>query len=163
MTDSPDKIFSAAFAKTFAFEGGYVDDPDDPGGPTKYGISQRAYPELCIETLTKDEAMAIYKRDYWTRCRYAEITVAAIAIELFDVAVVCGPRRANMLLQEAARRANGHYLEIDGILGERTLAEVNECDNPAHLLAELRLQEVGYFLRLKRPKHLAGWITRALA
>ena len=158
-----DKIFELAFAKTLKFEGGYVDDPEDRGGPTKYGISKRAYPELYIASLNEADAKEIYKRDCWTRCRYAEIENASIAIEIFDVAVVCGPRRANMMLQQAARRANGHHLEVDGILGDRTLGEINKCESPAHLLAELRLQEVEYFLRLNRPKYLAGWIRRALA
>ena len=164
MNASPsEKVFEAAFAKTLKFEGCYVDDPADPGGETKFGISKRAYPDLDIEALSEGDAGEIYRRDYWTRCRYGEIQNAAIAIEIFDVAVVCGPRRANMMLQEAARRANGHHLEVDGILGDRTLGEINKCESPAHLLAELRLQEVEYFLRLNRPKYLAGWIRRALA
>lgn len=45
-------------------EGGYVHHPNDPGGETKFGISKRAYPDLDIANLTRDEARAIYKRDY---------------------------------------------------------------------------------------------------
>jgi lysozyme family protein len=46
-------------------EGGYVDNPADPGGATKYGISQRAYPHLDIYNLTRAEAIEIYRNDYW--------------------------------------------------------------------------------------------------
>jgi len=45
-------------------EGGLVNNPDDPGGLTKYGISQRAYPNLDIANLSVADAMAIYDRDY---------------------------------------------------------------------------------------------------
>ncbi|WP_425526518.1 glycosyl hydrolase 108 family protein [Xanthomonas oryzae] len=46
-------------------EGGYVNDPRDPGGETQWGISKRAYPELNIRALTRDQAIEIYRRDYW--------------------------------------------------------------------------------------------------
>ena len=50
-------------------EGGYVYDKDDPGGETKYGISKRAYPDFDIKNLTKDDAKAIYLRDFWQRAK----------------------------------------------------------------------------------------------
>ena len=46
-------------------EGGYVNDPSDPGGETKYGISKKAYPKVDIKNLTLDDAIEIYKDDYW--------------------------------------------------------------------------------------------------
>ena len=49
-------------------EGEYSNDPNDPGGETKWGISKRAYPDLDIRNLTKADALAIYFRDYWTAC-----------------------------------------------------------------------------------------------
>lgn len=48
-------------------EGGYVNDPDDSGGETNFGISKRKYPEVDIKNLTDVSAMAIYRRDYWDR------------------------------------------------------------------------------------------------
>jgi lysozyme family protein len=58
-------FFDQAFALVIGAEGGYVCDPRDPGGETKYGISRRAYPSLNIQSLTLDDAKAIYRRDYW--------------------------------------------------------------------------------------------------
>jgi lysozyme family protein len=50
---------------TLSKEGGYVNDPVDPGGETNWGISKREFPELNIKTLTKAQAIEIYKRVYW--------------------------------------------------------------------------------------------------
>ena len=57
--------FPAAFAIVVGLEGGYVNDPRDPGGETKYGIAKRAHPELDIKNLTLEQAQDIYRREYW--------------------------------------------------------------------------------------------------
>lgn len=57
--------FDRAFVVVVGIEGGYVNDPADPGGETKFGISKRRYPDLNIAALTLDQAKAIYLRDYW--------------------------------------------------------------------------------------------------
>lgn len=48
------------------WEGGYVNNPADPGGETNWGITKRSYPDLDIRNLTRDQALEIYRRDYWT-------------------------------------------------------------------------------------------------
>ncbi len=63
MKESWDK----AITFTLSWEGGYSFRSDDPGGETNYGISKRSYPTLDIKSLTKDEAIEIYKRDYWNK------------------------------------------------------------------------------------------------
>jgi len=57
--------FGRAFEFVKKWEGGYSDDPNDPGGETKFGISKRSYPSLDIKNLTIDQARSIYYRDYW--------------------------------------------------------------------------------------------------
>ena len=52
---------------TLHHEGGYVNDPDDLGGETNFGIAKRFYPDVDIKNLTKDEASDIYRRDYWDK------------------------------------------------------------------------------------------------
>jgi hypothetical protein len=59
--------FERAVAFVLRHEGGYVNDPRDPGGETKYGISKRAYPRLDIKGLTEADAKEIYRRDYWEK------------------------------------------------------------------------------------------------
>lgn len=57
--------FQAACQFTLKWEAGYVNNPNDPGGETNYGISKRQYPDVNIKNLTLADAMVIYKRDYW--------------------------------------------------------------------------------------------------
>lgn len=57
--------FDRAFGIVVGVEAGYVNDPKDPGGETKYGISKAQYPDLKIADITLEQAKAIYLRDYW--------------------------------------------------------------------------------------------------
>lgn len=80
-------------------EGGYINDPDDPGGETKYGISKRSYPTLDIRALTKEQAKEIYKRDYW-RPLFCDQTEWPLALYLFDAGVNHGRTRALQFYRE---------------------------------------------------------------
>jgi lysozyme family protein len=82
------------------YEGGYTIDPDDPGGATKFGISQKSYPDLNILDLTLDEAKAIYRRDYWTPCHCDDLP-RPLAIAVFDCAVNQGVGEAIRLMQKS--------------------------------------------------------------
>ncbi len=59
-----DRKFAVALEKVLAHENGYVNDPDDPGGETKFGISKRSYANLNIKDLTREQAAEIYYRDF---------------------------------------------------------------------------------------------------
>lgn len=88
--------FDSAFAIVVNHEGGYVNNPADPGGETKYGISKRAYPTLDIANLTLEDAKAIYKRDYWDALNL-DSEPYDHALCLFDCAVNQGVGRAKQL------------------------------------------------------------------
>lgn len=75
------------------WEGGYVFDPTDPGGETKYGISKRAYPNLDIKNLTPEQALEIYYRDYWQKV-HADVLDYPDCVALFDTGVNNGVSRA---------------------------------------------------------------------
>lgn len=79
--------FNLAFDKLMGHEGGYVNHPSDPGGETQWGISKRAYPTLDIKALTRDDAKAIYKRDYWDKI---EGVSDLVRFHVFDFAVNSG-------------------------------------------------------------------------
>lgn len=99
--------FQEAFKFTLPWEigpkgmidGGYTNDPDDPGGETKWGISKRAYPHLDIKNLTLAQACDLYDHNYWqlSGCDSLPLPLAAV---VFDTAVNCGVGRAKEWLQQ---------------------------------------------------------------
>lgn len=105
--------FQKAFQVLVGAEGGYVNDPRDPGGETKFGISKRAYPGLDIAALTQQDAEDIYLRDYWDPVHGDDIPWP-LCVFVFDAAVNQGPSAAVMLLQKS--------LEVpqDGSFGAKT-------------------------------------------
>lgn len=78
--------FESAFGIIVGIEGGYVNDPKDPGGETKYGISKRRYPNEDIKNLTIERAQFLYQRDFWNphKCDYLPWEQALL---VFDTAV----------------------------------------------------------------------------
>jgi lysozyme family protein len=113
--------FDEAFELLIGHEGGYVNNPADPGGETKYGISKRAYPGEDIRNMTLDRAKAIYLRDYWSPAG-CDGAPYAIRFDLFDMAVNSGVKAAVRCLQTAAGSP------ADGILGPNTLRAVAAMD-----------------------------------
>ncbi|HHW13511.1 MAG TPA: hypothetical protein GXX28_01085 [Firmicutes bacterium] len=158
--------FRRAMEKVLEHEGGYVNDPADPGGETKYGISKRSYPDLDIKNLTRGQAIAIYRRDWWDRLRLGEIEDPDLAAKVFDLAVNVGAGTGIMLLQRALTAA-GHPVSVDGVVGPATLAAANSAD-PKAVLAALRSEAAGHYRLLiaKNPalvKFRDGWLNRAYA
>ena len=94
--------FETAVNLTLEKEGILSDHKDDAGGLTKYGISQAAYPGLDIASLTKADAIAIYKRDYWDKAQCEEIPYP-LDIMLFDTAVNHGVTKAVKILHYGRR------------------------------------------------------------
>ena len=119
--------FDTAFERVIGHEGGYVNDPHDPGGETKFGISRRAYPDEDIAGMTLERAKAIYLHDYW-RPVGCEQVPDQIRFDLFDTAVNSGLTRAVKFLQRAANAVD------DGKLGPQTIWAVRNMD-PGRLFA----------------------------
>jgi len=91
------KDFEKAIKFVLKWEGGYSNDPNDPGGETKYGISKRSYPELDISKLTLKQAKEIYYQNYWLKTSCDELPFP-FNIVVFDTAVNMGRRKAIELL-----------------------------------------------------------------
>lgn len=121
MTDN----FDIAFRQTLGHEGGYVNDPSDPGGETNWGISKRSYPELDIASLTALDAKQIYRRDYWDRLGLDKLNSGHIAAEMFDTAVNAGRTNATKIAQRALNYL-GEDLAEDGDCGSVTIAALNK-------------------------------------
>ncbi len=159
------QTFRVAVEKALADEGGLVENPADPGGITKFGISQRQYPDLLIAQLTREQAIAIYYRDWWKRFGYEQLP-RLIAEKVFDLAINIGPGEATRCLQRALRACGIDELE-DGILGQETRAQVQRADNTA-LLAALRSEAAGHYRLIAASRQdkgsapfLKGWLRRA--
>ena len=148
--------FGIAIGFVLSMEGGFVNDPNDKGGATKYGISQRAYPDLDIQHLTEEQAVAIYYQDYWRACRCDELPAAAACL-VFDTAVNMGTRTAIRFLQQSLKVVD------DGIIGPKTLAASFINPPAAYLNDYLSHRANRYFaiaLNESQRRFYRGWLKR---
>ncbi|UKA12920.1 glycoside hydrolase family 108 protein [Photobacterium damselae] len=145
--------------KEGAFNGraGYVNDPTDRGGETKYGISKRSFPNLDIAGLTLVKAVSIYHRNYWRAVR-ANLFSDRLAFVLFDAAVQHGHITAIKFLQELAG------VKQDGIVGHKTAKAAGNINDP-FLATALIIRRGRFYSRivLRRPnqaRYIKGWFNR---
>jgi lysozyme family protein len=92
--------FDRAFNFTIGVEGGYSNDPNDPGGETKFGISKRAHPSLDIKGLTLEDAKNVYFVEYWMEVGGDELPFP-LDIFAFDAAVNQGVIAALSLVKKS--------------------------------------------------------------
>lgn len=93
--------FNVAVEQVLVHEGGYSNDPQDPGGETNFGISKNAHPEAWADgRVTREEAIAIYRKDYWDRNRLDE-QPADVARVMFDIVVNQGQDGLEDILEQA--------------------------------------------------------------
>ncbi len=157
--------FQEAVKLVLELEGGgrIVAHPRDPGGLTKYGISLRAHPELGasgIRNLTMDQAIEIYRSKYWIPLRLSRFS-PRLALPLFDAAVNHGLRKAGELFQEALNRL-GADLEVDGILGEKTVKAAKSYA-PKRVLSSLLAERLRFYRSLDTHDVFgAGWEKRII-
>lgn len=124
--------FDTAFDRLMGHEGGYVNDPDDPGGETKWGVSKRSYPNEDIPNMTKEKAKVIFRRDFWDQIQ-ADKVFDGVAWQLSDFAYNSGPRNAIRAYQRALGVAP------DGNFGPFSLAasqKMSESDQIMLVMAE---------------------------
>ena len=115
--------FEEAVQLTLKHEGGFVDNSNDRGGPTKYGITQVDLPGIDIKLITPQQAMDYYREHYW-KALYSQINDQELANKLFDCGVLFGVGTAVKLLQLSMQSKIA--LVSDGQFGEQTLADVNQ-------------------------------------
>jgi len=156
--------FLAAFGRVLQAEGGYVNDPHDRGGETKYGISRRQYPTEDIYNLTLDHAAFLYRKDYWEYLELDLVKVQAVAEEIFDTAVNMGPARAVRILQESLNWL-GSELVIDGKMGPNTRNALNAYRYPESLLKVLNGVQFDHYQQIveedpEMARYFRGWMRR---
>lgn len=147
--------FDRALGVVLGHEGGDSDHADDPGGFTRFGISQIAHPTVDVRSLTREKAGEIYRAEYWTPMRCDELP-PPLALCVFDAAVNQGRMAAGRLLQESVGTT------VDGVIGEKTLVAVYR-----HPVSRL----IRRFMTARAQRYIAtggfatfgrGWIARAI-
>ena len=122
--------FDKALAAVLVHEGGYVNNPKDPGGMTNLGCTKAVWEEHCghpvnekvMRALTPDDVAPLYKRKYWDKVQGDELP-NGVDYVVFDAAINSGPGRAAKWLQSCVG------VEPDGGIGPKTLAAVRAFDS----------------------------------
>lgn len=157
-----DERFDRFWPELMKYEGGatLVNDPDDTGGMTRYGISKRAYPKVNIQTLTEERAKEIFFNDYYLPLKIPAIADEKLAWQIFDFGVNAGVFRSAKTIQR--------ILSVipDGSIGNKTLNKIELYDGESPLWIVFTAERVKYYLTIaeRRPanrKFLKGWILRA--
>lgn len=148
----PEKVrFNLVIDLVIYDEGGEVNDPDDLGGHTKFGITKARYPNEDIANLTIERAKYLYYRDFWKRF-YCSRLYTGCDYFFFDMTVQHG--KAVEILQRAVGA------QEDNIIGPKTLAKCMEFE-PEELLERMASQRAIYYLRVIGGRK-ANWLQKII-
>jgi len=172
----PCKTFEIIVAKILDFEGGYVNNSFDSGGPTNRGIAWITWQSFSqsvlgvaptlqnLQNITADDAKEIYKQKFWNKNRLDEVQDGDLRYFIFDFYV----NSYSIAIKNLQKTLNslGHNLTVDGGMGDATIAAINSTD-VITLYNSYRTSRENHFrnLAVKRPKdlkHLAGWIANRI-
>lgn len=168
-----------------AREGGYVNDPDDPGGPTNFGVTLATLQGLGLDLdgdgdidagdvrlVSREQAITIFIRDYFQRPRIAMLP-AALQPSVFDMYVHAGSNAVRVL--QRLLRDMGQDLAVDGVIGPQTGRAAHRAlaEAPDHLVDAYGIARRNYYYHIgdqrpasrkfarRRDGGKGGWITRA--
>ncbi len=168
-----------------AREGGYVNDPDDPGGATNFGVTIGTMRRLGLDltgdgrvsvadvrALSREDAVDIFITHYFERPRIAELP-KSLQPSVFDMYVNAGGNAVKIL--QRLLREMGHDISVDGALGPQTIraADISAKQAPAYFPDAYGIARRNYYFRLAdrrvasrkyartRAGGKGGWIKRA--
>lgn len=168
-----------------AREGGFVNDPDDPGGATNHGVTLGTLRRLGLDltgdgavtvadvrALSRAQAVDIFIRHYFEKPRIAELP-AALQAPVFDMQVNAGANAVSIL--QRLLREMAYEVAVDGRIGPQTIAAARDAaaPDPQALADAYGVARRNYYFRLadarpasrkyarSRSGGKGGWITRA--
>lgn len=154
--------FEIALKLVLQHEGGYVNNPHDPGGATNFGITQHTYDAwnqlhgnmpTSVKHITHEQVAAIYQHDYWDAIDGDDLP-SGIDIAVFDFAVNSGPRRAISMLQRALEVPETGHLALPG-------KSALKVKNHHEVLSDLQRIRLGFLMHLANWKYFGkGWGAR---
>lgn len=160
--------FPQFIERVLGHEGGFTTNRKDPGNwtsgvpgvgalkGTNWGIAASSYPSVNIRALTREQAIAIYRRDFWDAVR-GDVLPPAVAYQALDVAINHGQDRARRMLQRAAGVVD------DGRIGPITLAALRQAD-PNDLVFRFLAERLEFYTSLSTwPTFGKGWTRRVAA
>ncbi|BBM40548.1 hypothetical protein JCM16776_0768 [Leptotrichia shahii] len=159
--------FEKIFDYLLKVEGGYSNDKHDKGGKTKYGITEEEAREFGykgdMQDLTKDFAKSIYLKKYYLGNKLDKVVNDKVALSICDWAVNSG-RNGTKNAQIATNQLTNANLDVDGIIGNKTLEALNATDPEKFLEVYHNLQRIYYRSKVESDKiqkgFLAGWLNR---
>jgi lysozyme family protein len=171
--------FTRAFQLVIANEGGYVNDPDDPGGETYKGVARKIFSKwegwtkidllkrqpgfpgnLDKDVELQHDVEEFFRVNFWDKINGDQIASQKMAESIFDFGVNAGVGTSAALAQMVVSA------DVDGVIGKNTVAKLNVFI-PEHFLAAFTVAKIARYINIvkKRPasrKYFYGWICRAL-
>ena len=159
--------FERIFDYLLRVEGGYSDDENDKGGKTKYGITEEEARDFRykgdMQDLTKDFAKNIYLKKYYLGNKLDKVINDKVALSICDWAVNSG-RNGTKNAQIAVNQLTNANLDVDGIIGNKTLEALNSVDSDKFLEVYHNLQRIYYKGKVEADRtqegFLTGWLNR---
>jgi lysozyme family protein len=160
----------------------YTNDPNDPGGPTKWGIALKFIKDdikgldidididddgdidsIDIQNLTEANAIAIYRNKYWDK-NLEKVLDCSKSIKILDMRINLGIVTTNKIVQKALVNL-GYNLVIDGKIGPKSIAAIEDADKDAFVNELKDLQWDRYQMLIEKNSKLAvykkGWYNRS--
>ncbi|SDM21409.1 glycoside hydrolase family 108 protein [Halarsenatibacter silvermanii] len=161
--------FNEAIEIVLKHEGGFSDHPNDTGGATRYGITERvargAGYEGDMKELPLDTAKDIYRQNYWDRMRLDEIEDGRLRLLLMDTGVNMGVGTAGRILQRAHNLLSEGQITVDGAIGPITLEHINQINRRDNLLYTVEILRGYRYLEIVKNNgsqrvFIHGWFNR---
>ena len=159
--------FERIFDYLLRVEGGYSDNKNDKGGKTKFGIIEEEARDFGykgnMQDLTKDFAKNIYLKKYYLGNKLDKVINDKVALSICDWAVNSG-RNGTKNVQIAINQLTNANLDVDGIIGNKTLEALNSIDPGKFLEVYHNLQRIYYKGKVEADRtqegFLTGWLNR---